>query len=239
MISVFTPATVMGHSITLEQFSYVLHMIEDFSQKAPDSDFNKKLKPFLEEFVSLHQKYKVEGISPDSKNRSLSLFTDIERQDEWGENYCTTYWASFAQLAQAQRHRTLNYEIVFSSLEEEKYFVPPVIKGTKLEQEWFKDIKSLGEFYPQGRMVLVNERGTVENFILKCKERLCGCAQLEITMQTRKTLAKYLQNTKETNERVYNYLLQYTGKPRCQFPDYTCPKANCTLGPEKALDRLV
>lgn len=82
MISVFTPATVMGHSITLEQFSYVLHMIEDFSQKAPDSDFNKKLKPFLEEFVSIHQKYKVEGISPDSKNRSLSLFTDIERQDE-------------------------------------------------------------------------------------------------------------------------------------------------------------
>lgn len=92
-------------------------------------------------------------------------------------------------------------------MEEEKYFVPPVIKGTKLEQEWFKDIKSLGEFYPQGRMVLVNERGTVENFILKCKERLCGCAQLEITMQTCKTLAKYLQNTKETNERVYNYLL--------------------------------
>lgn len=239
MISVFTPATVMGHSITFEQFSYVLHMMEDFVVKAPNSEFNKNLKPCLEEFVSLHEEFKVEGISPDSKNRSLSLFTDIERQDEWGENYCTTYWASFAQLAQAQRHRTLNYEIVDSSLKEEKYFVPPIIKGTKLEKSWLEDIRSLGQFYPQGRMVLVNERGTAENFILKCKERLCGCAQLEITMQTCETLAKYLQNTKETNQRVYNYLLQYAEKPRCQFPDYTCSKANCTLGAAKALNRLV
>lgn len=81
MISVFTPATVMGHSITFEQFSYVLHMMEDFVVKAPNSEFNKNLKPCFEEFVSLHEEFKVEGISPDFKNRSLSLFTDIERQD--------------------------------------------------------------------------------------------------------------------------------------------------------------
>ena len=32
LISVFTPATVMGHSLSLQQFSYVLHFMEDFEQ---------------------------------------------------------------------------------------------------------------------------------------------------------------------------------------------------------------
>lgn len=238
LISVFTPATVMGHSITFQQFSYVLHLMEDFSSKAECSKFNEQLKPYLQEFVELHSKFKVEGISPDSKNRELSLFTNVERKDEWGENYCYTYLASFAQLAQAQRHRTLNYEIVASSLENEVFFVPPIIKGTELEKEWLEDIKSLSDYFPQGRMVLVNERGTVENFVLKCKERLCGCAQLEIAMQTSKTLEEYLRNTKDTNTRVYNYLMQYATGARCTFTDYTCVKS-CIWGAKNALDRKI
>lgn len=238
LISVFTPATVMGHSITFQQFSYVLHLMEDFSSKAEGSKFNEQLKPYLLEFVELHSKFKVEGISPDSKNRNLSLFTNIERKDEWGENYCYTYLASFAQLAQAQRHRTLNYEIVASSLENEVFFVPPIINGTELEKEWLEDIKSLSDHFPQGRMVLVNERGTVENFVLKCKERLCGCAQLEIAMQTSKTLEEYLRNTKDTNARVYNYLMQYATGARCTFTDYTCVKS-CIWGAKNALDRKI
>ena len=36
-------------------------------------------------------------------------------------------------------------------------------------------------------LVQVNERGTIENFVLKCTERLCGAAQLEIMEQTQRT----------------------------------------------------
>lgn len=238
LISVFTPATVMGHSVPFQQFSYVLHFMEDFVQKEEDTDFNKLLKPYFQEFVNLHSKFKVEGINPDSKNRQLSLFSDVKRNDEWGENYCYTYLASFAQLAQAQRHRTLNYEILTSSLDWEEYFVPPIIEDTDLEDEWLEDIMSLSKNFPQGKMVVVKERGTVENFVLKCKERLCGCAQLEIAMQTKDTLEEYLKNTKETNERVYNYLMQYATGARCTFADYKCVKP-CIWGAKNALDRLV
>lgn len=245
MISVFTPATTMGYSVTLEQMSYVLHMMEDFANEESTANtpeiarFIKRLKPCFTEFVKLNEKYKVEGISPDAKSRKLSLFSNVARPDEWGENYCTTYWASFAQLAQAQRHRTLNYEISVSSLEAQKYFVPPIIRNTLLEEDWLVDISSLAEYFPQGKMVLVNERGTAENFILKCKERLCGCAQLEIALQTEETLYKYIEATKVSNPRVCEYLKQYAVGPRCKFPDYVCPKPNCVLGPADALNRLI
>lgn len=238
LISVFTPATVMGHSISFQQFSYILHFMEDFVEKEKDSDFNKLLKPYLQEFVQMNSKFKVEGINPDSKNRKLSLFSDVRRENEWGENYCYSYWASFAQLAQAQRHRTLNYEILTSSLNASMYFTPPIIEDTDLEDEWIHDMASLSKYFPQGKMILINERGTVENFVLKCKERLCGCAQLEIAMQTKETLEEYLENTKETNKRVYNYLMQYATGARCTFADYNCAKP-CIWGAKNALDRLI
>lgn len=229
----------MGYSVNFQQFSYVLHFMEDFVQKEDDTEFNKLLKPNLREFVNLHSKFKVEGINPDSKNRKLSLFSDVTRKNEWGENYCYTYWASFAQIAQAQRHRTIKYEIYTPTLEGYcMYFVPPIIENTNLEDEWLEDIKSLSHNFPQGKMVVVNERGSVEDFVGKCKERLCGCAQLETAMQTKETLKEYLRNTKDTDERVYKYLMQYATGARCTFYDYTCTKP-CIWGAKNALDRLV
>lgn len=242
MISVFTPATTMGYSVTLEQMSYILHMMEDFANEPYGNDktaFSQILKPYLKEFVQLNNKHKIEEISPKSKGRKLSLFSDVVRKEEWGENYCTNYWASFAQLAQAQRHRTINYEIYMSSLDTSMYYTPPIIDGTDLEDEWLEDISSLSKYFPQGKMILVNERGTVENFVLKCKERLCGCAQLEITEQTQQTLQRYLEETKYSNNRVYEYLKQYDVGPRCMFPDFVCQKANCALGAKNALTRLI
>lgn len=240
LISVFTPATVMGHTISFEQFSYVLHFMQDFVDNGYETKFNELLKPYLKEFIELHSKYKVSGINPNSKNRKLSLFSNEIRKDEWGWNYCYSYWASFAQIAQAQRHRTLSYEIFEASIncKDPLYFIPPIIKDTELETEWLKDIKSLSKYFPQGTMVYVNERGTVENFVLKCKERLCGCAQLEIAMQTKETLNEYLENTKETDGRVYQYLMQYATGARCTFYDYSCAKP-CIWGAKNALDRLV
>ena len=89
-----------------------------------------------------------------------------------------------------------------SFLDEPKYYVPPIIKGTKLEEEWLKDISSLEDFYPQGMLVKVNERGTLENFILKCTERLCGAAQLEIMEQTDRIMKKLGCKTIDVTERA-------------------------------------
>ena len=51
-------------------------------------------------------------------------------------------------------------------------------------------------------------------------------------------MTKYLENTKETNKRVYEYLLPYSKGARCTFPDYKGPK-KCDWGPKGAFERLV
>lgn len=237
LISVFTPATSMEYTTSFRQLNSILHWCDEFVQTAEDTEFNMLLKPYLKEFSEMCAELKLEKLK-DTKNRGFSLFAKRERKEEWGENYCCNYMATFAQVAQAQRHRTLAYEISIPAVKDATYFVPPIIRGTELEEEWLKDIKSLGAKYPQGMLVKVNERGTVENFILKCKERLCGCAQLEVAMQTKATLERYLENTKETNKEVYEYLLQYSKGARCTFPDYKCTSP-CVWGPKNAFERMV
>ena len=120
-------------------------------------------------------------------------------------------------------------------LDEPQFYVPPIIKGTTFEEQWLKDISSLKEFFPQGMLIQVNERGTIENFVLKCMERLCGSAQLEIMQQTQKTMLKYLDSTKDIPE-LYNYLLPYSKGARCTFPGWKCT-SKCIFGGKDAMTR--
>ena len=227
----------MGHTLNFCQLNYTIHWFEDYIKNEENNKFSKKLKPVLQEFVDELKDLKVDELNSNMKNRKLSLFAQRkDRKEEFGENYCTTYLASFAQLAQAQRHRTLIYEMSF--LDEPKYYVPPIIKGTKLEEEWLKDISSLEDFYPQGMLVKVNERGTLENFILKCTERLCGAAQLEIMEQTDRIMKKYLEATKEKNPEIYEELLPYSKGARCTFPGWKCTTP-CVFGPKNAMKRKI
>lgn len=236
LISVFTPATTMGYTVNFCQLNYIIHWFEDYIEKEEDNGFSKKLKPVLQEFIDELKDLTVEELNSDVKKRTISLFAKRKnRREEFGENYSTTYLASFAQLAQAQRHRTLSYEM--SLLEEPQFYVPPVIKGTELEKEWLKDISSLKEYYPQGMLIKVNERGTIENFILKCQERLCGAAQLEIMDQTKKIMDKYLEEVKDIPE-LYEELLPYSKGARCTFPEWKCT-APCVFGPKKAMNRKI
>lgn len=237
LISVFTPATTMGHTIDLRQLNYVLNWMDEFVQNAQDNQFNTLLKPYFKEFTKMCERFRV-GDLKDNKSRSLSLQAKRERKEEWGENYCCNYMVTFSGLAQAHRHRTLSYEISVPSVEEAMFFVPPIIKGTDLEQEWLKDIKSLAHMYPQGMLIKVNERGTVEDFIMKCGERLCGAAQLEIAMKTKETLEKYLKNTKDTNKEVYKQLLPYSKGARCTFPNAKCTSP-CIWGAKNTFERKI
>lgn len=235
LISVFTPATNMGHTIDLRQFSYILHCMEEYCESEEDTEFNKLLKPVFKEFISMCSEYKIEGINAKNKERKLSLFAKRSREEEWGENYSVNYLASFAELAQAQRHRTISYEITL--LDKPQYYIPPIIRGKELENEWLEDISSLRDRFPQGMLVKVNERGTIENFVLKCKERLCGEAQLEIAMQTKEIMDKYMENTKDIKPQIYNYLLPYSKGARCTFPNFKCAKP-CIFGARNALNRM-
>lgn len=236
-ISVFTPATSMEYTVSLRQLNYILRFFENYIQKEEDTSFSKKLKPILQEFLEKMKPFQIEGLNADFKKRELSLFAKRKYGEEFGECYCTTYQGTFAQYAQAQRHRTLRYKLCIPK--EAQYYVPIILQGKEnLVSKWEKDMKSLEDQYPQGMLIDIVERGTVDDFILKCKERLCGSAQLEIMLQTKETLDKYLENTQHTNQAVYEYLQPYASGVRCKFPDFTCTSP-CIWGPNKALTRKI
>ena len=236
LISIFTPATVMEYTVNFGQLNYIINWAKDYIKNEENNNFSIKLKETLEEFLQEMPDLEVEGLDSRVKNRKFSLFSQrSKRNEEFGENYCTTYLASFAQLAQAQRHRTLDYEMRL--LEKAQYYIPPIIRKTTMEEEWLKDISSLQNFYPQGMLIEVNERGTIENFVLKCTERLCGAAQLEIMEQTQKIMKKYLEATKEKPE-LYNYLLPYSKGARCTFPGWKCTSP-CIFGGKNAMNRII
>ncbi len=236
LISVFTPATVMEYTVNLGQLNYIINWAKDYIEEDRYDAFSLRLKMVFKEFLQAMPDLEVEGLDARIKQRKFSLFAQRKtRNEEFGENYSITYLASFAQLAQAQRHRTLAYEMTL--LDEAQYYVPPIIRDTDLEDEWLEDISSLKDFFPQGMLVQVNERGTIENFVLKCMERLCGSAQLEIMEQTQKTMAKYLEATKDKPE-LYNYLLPYSKGARCTFPGWKC-NSPCVFGGKEAMHRII
>lgn len=235
LISVFTPATIMEYTVDFRQLNYIIGWSKDYIENVEDNPFSVKLKKALKEFLYAMPDIEVEGLNSKEKGRSFSLFAKRERYEEFGENYSTNYKASFAELAQAQRHRTIYYEFCFTK--EPEFFIPPIIKGTELEKEWINDITSLKGNFPQGMLININERGTIENFVLKCMERLCGAAQLEIMQQTKKTMDKYMNEVKDKPE-LYNYLLPYSKGARCTFPHWKC-NSPCVFGGKNALTRLI
>jgi hypothetical protein len=235
LISIFTPATVMEYTTNFCQLNYIIAFARDYIANEPDTKFSVKLKKVLQEFIDALPDLEVEGLNARFKNRKFSLFATRERKEEFGENYCVNYKATFPGFGQAQRHRTLSYEI--SLLDKNEFYVPDIIKGTEYEEEWLKDITSLEENFPQGMLVNVNERGTIENFVLKCQERLCGAAQLEIAKQTKETMNRYLEAVKDEKD-LYNYLLPYSKGARCTFPGFKCT-APCIFGPKLAMERKI
>lgn len=235
LISIFTPATVMEYTVNFGQLNYIINWAKDYIENEEDTLFSTKLKEVFKEFIEKIPDVVVEGLDSKSKNRKFSLFASRDRKEEFGENYSTTYLASFAELAQAQRHRTISYEM--SLLEKPQFYVPLIIKNTDLEEMWLNDITSLKDSFPQGMLIKINERGTIENFILKCTERLCGAAQLEIMEQTNETLKKYLEATKD-DEVLHSYLLPYSKGARCTFPGFKCTLP-CVFGGKNAITRVI
>ena len=234
LISIFTPATTMGYTVSLRQINYILNWMQDEIDVPTDDPLRLNLKPILQEFHAyMTPIVGVDGLV-DNKGRSLSLFAKRWRKEEFGENYCTNYMASFACLAQLQRHRTLNFEIIEVT---DRYFVPDCISGTTLEEDWLRDISSLSERYPQGCIVWINERGPIENLVAKSRERLCGRAFLETCAHSKDVLDDTFRHLKEGTE-VRDYLEPYTKGARCTFEDFVCQEP-CRWGASQSFTRRV
>ena len=242
LVTVFMP-TQMIYTTSLRQINYIaswmLKYVEE--KKNTNKDFEKKLSKSMEEFVSALDDVNVleDGLLKNEKDRSISLFgKDLDKKDKYfGDVYSTTYKGSFAQYAQAHRHRTLDYQL--EMLEDKEYFIPPIIEDEPaLVDEWLGDMNIVEGINPQGELVRIYEAGTYENFILKCKERLCTAAQLEIMLQTKRTLEEYKRELETKNHPLAKDIEKYSHGARCTFPDFTCSQ-DCKFIEGKKLTRKI
>ena len=258
LISVFTPATTMVYTANLRQLNYLISYCEDFLANIEDdmasAQFFKALAPVIEELRDkLVELVGVENLTPPPAFNRFSLFNFQDRVEDYGETYTTNYLGSFAQLAQAQRHRTLAYEMRLVETEDpgSKFYLPPILEKYPLvHTEYLEDINKIA--FPQGMLVEINERGLFEDFVRKCGERLCGEAQLEICRQTDQTLSTYASaleakyrggvrrgfGREQLKDKINILRRMYFGETRCVFNKYPCKQA-CFWGPQSVWDRVV
>ena len=236
--TVFIP-TKMIYTTSLRQLNYICAWMRKYINESK-TDFEKKTSIYMQEFICKLDELNIldERLMTNDKNRNLSLFTNKKPySDYFSDVYKTSYKGSFAEFAQLQRHRTIDYQMSF--LDNYEYFVPPILnRYSDLKTEWNTDMKSVENVFPQGELVSINERGTYENFILKCKERLCSAAQFEVMMQTKETLTKYGRYLQEQNDELFMDILKYSHGARCTFPDYKCSQ-DCKFPFGKILIRKI
>lgn len=239
-ISIFTPSTVMEYTVDFRQGNYLIGFMEDLAKNSSVGDlFYDRLRPYLIETAKQFRSIFNDDRIRDNKGRKISLFGNRERREYFGDVYSVNYSGSFAEMAQAHRHRSLKYEMLLPDLADCEFFVPPIIRDADTRSEYLADMDKLKENYPQGMIVRINERGTLEAFISKCHERLCGAAQLEICLQTKETLERYISGAiLDGDVEVYKALRQLEGKTKCAFGYYHCDRP-CPLGPANAFTREI
>lgn len=241
LVTVFMP-TQMIYSTSLRQINYIASWMQDYIENADMGNaFERKLSSSMQELLEGLADVNVleEGLLKNEKYRSLSIFgKDLDKKEEhFGDVYSCIYKGSFAQLAQAHRHRTLDYQM--EMLNEKEYFVPPIIADDEmLVDEWLGDMQIVRGVNPQGELVKISEVGKYEDFILKCKERLCSAAQLEIMLQTRETLLKYKEALEESGSSLAKDIEKYSHGARCTFPDFNC-SSDCKFSEGKMLIRKI
>ncbi|MBO5459406.1 MAG: FAD-dependent thymidylate synthase [Lachnospira sp.] len=253
MISVFCP-TSMVYSVPFRNIFYILDWTASMTDNLLklDGGFNKRLAEELKELRKelLHVVGEKENFH-DNKNEYFRFMPvqatgekDDDNKEYFGDVYTAKFLASFAQVAQEQRHRTLRVKINFSGDNPEEYgfYVPELIRETELETEWLSDMRSIGEVYPQGVLVSVTEQGLFEDFVLKSKERMCGRAQLEIMRLTEQMTEKFIENRENlstANKKRLESVTEQT-KPcaRCGFTDFVCSEG-CKWGKKNALIRKI
>lgn len=254
MLSIFTP-TCMAYTVSYRQLNYIFQWLDDLKnfihilerEKRRKTEKNEEKRSLFLDKISLlftdnsewHKTIDelkqalldtgyINSALKDFKNRTFSLIQSYDKiigtEEIFSDIYSVCYLGTFAQLAQAQRHRTINYSFAFP--ENEEYYIPPIlVNGYKME--WLRDCNRLKQagIVPQCTQILIREQGTYEDFILKCKERVCSAAQLEIAQQTQNILEEYIKaSSQKQNSWIWEDIQKYmTYKARCTYPDFTCP----------------
>ena len=251
MVSIFMP-TKMAYSTSLRQINYIYHWFKNYIKNA-STDIERKIAAFMSEFnLALESKNVIikdlkdtfdtvnSGIIlSDGKSRNVSLFANnFDNEEELYSNiYNITYYASAAYLAQAQRHRTISYQMVLENTH--KFYVPEIIKDdSSLVEEWKTDMESISHLFPQGMLFNIKETGSYDAFILKCKERLCTFAQLEINNVTKDIINDYANALIKKNHPLATNINSYLKGARCTFPCYKC-NAPCNFAEGIKLTRLI
>lgn len=238
LVSVFG-RTKMIHTIPWVQLNRIVSYMKSYCSKNKPSKFERKLINSLKEFIECIEQLDLidERALSNSKKRSLSLFSKVKVIEQYGDTYSTNYKASFAMLAQAQRHRTIQYSMIMDN--DNKFYIPPILnKDKKLLAQWKEDMAKVIDYYPQGLLISINECGAYDKFILKTKERLCTEAQLEIMIQTKETLDKYKESLDKNKHHLAKDISNYTRGARCTFKDYSCAR-DCKFKDGKTLSRSI
>lgn len=231
--SVMTP-TSMRYTVSYQQLNYMCGWMKEFEHS--NNKIYRMLAPTASEFVQKMEDfgYLDKDLMNDGKNREFSLIGKRIRKEQFGECYSVNYMGSFAMLAQAQRHRTLHYEMMLD--EQPEYFIPLILlDNAYLVHEWLDDMEKVEHLVPQGQLVIINERGDYENLILKAKERLCTAAQLEVMRNTQHTIERMIKNT--DNEYVRKDLEKINTGARCTS-GYKCATP-CAFKEGIDLSRLI
>lgn len=222
LISAKTPTT-MVYTVSYRQLNYLCKWMKDELENS-NSPY-KLIFDSFEQFINFAKENNLldERLMDDGKDRHLSLFNlNSSRNEIFDTVYSVNYDASIAYYAQNQRHRT-NYNEINKITN--KFYTPKILLPNNYDvEQWQEDMYSVKNNLPQGTLLNINERGTVDTFILKLKERLCACAQLEINDKTKELLLKYIKETKDKD--LAKLLTKYSKGSRCTFPDFKC-KSPC------------
>lgn len=233
LLSVYAP-TSMIYTASIRNLNYLHNFISKELQNIEEGKSNvfySQLKPTFKQFNERLEDFGIidNHLAEDNKGRGLTLYNSYEPQEYFGDVYSTNYVASFAYLAQAQRHRTINYN--FAMPKQSAYYVPPILNGQEgLINDWINDCKiaqaltsdDIRKNILQSNLVGISEQGTMDNFILKMKERKCTYAQLEINMKTNEILKRYIANLKDAGHPRAKELEAYNKGARCTFGNYKC-----------------
>ena len=237
MTSVFTP-TIMTHTVSWRQLNILYHSFGDFIEEniKGKNEFKRRLAGGMQSFVNSPEvqnwvineaQVRMKGSIP------LRFIRDTPVEEHFGEDvYSTNYKASFASLAQLQRHRLAVYDIC-GDVEKgapEGIYVPRLVEAAGVSGEWKWDLGEVSEYdFPQAQLLKTGERGMREHLPAKTIERECGLVQLETARVVDGVLNKY-------GEKVS--AMKYLANPACVV-EKGCKKGGCTFGPEKYLERLV
>jgi hypothetical protein len=259
LTSIFTP-TIMEYTVPYSRAILLCQWLDDLAYKYIDNINDKSTKIYNIYYKRISEECKElarlirESIGEkemypsliDHKNMGITFYDNIpcdkyncrKYESFYGDVYISKYEASLAAVAQMQRHRTLTTSI--DIIDKLVPYIPKIIRNTPYEKEWIDDYNRLldANILPQATKVSATERGLFEDFVLKCKDRLCARTQLETaSIVEYQVLGFYLNNIDNVSTNLNNYneeiikdmvyidsdnSYKRTVKTRCRFKDFKC-----------------